>query len=73
MLKGDASTTGKWVVLFNFRWERALTASGAPEKSFLRALAHFETEEDADIFYSYCLSEGLVPTKRPRFPDLFNS
>ena len=65
--KGDAATTGKWVVLFNFHWEAALTVTGKPEKSFLRAVADFETEEDAGIFYSYCLQKDLVPTKRPRY------
>ena len=44
MMKGDASTTGKWVVLFDFNWE-PLTISGKEGKRFLRALAHFETEE----------------------------
>ena len=67
MLKGDAATTGKWIVLFNFWWEPALTVTGKPEKSFLRALAHFETEMEADIFYSYCNQKNLVPTKRPRY------
>ncbi len=62
MMKGDASTTGKWVVLFNFRWEH-----GKVEKSFLRALAHFDTEKEANIFYSYCCHKDLVPTKRPRY------
>ena len=50
MLKGDASTTGKWVVLFNFHWEPELTISGKQEKSFLHVLAQFDTEEEADIF-----------------------
>ena len=67
MLKGDASTTGKWVVLFHFYWKPSLTVSGKLIKTSLRALVHFETEEDADIFYSYCVQENLVPTKRPRY------
>ena len=66
MLKGDESTTKKWVVLFNFHWKPGLTISGKKEKSFLRALAQFDTDEEADIFYSYCLKKGLVPTKRLR-------
>ena len=67
MLKGDASTTGKWVVLFNYWWEPGLTISGKKEKNFLSALAQFDTEEEAGIFYSHCLNNDLVPTKRPRY------
>jgi hypothetical protein len=67
MIKGDASTTKKWIVLFNFHWEPGLTTSGKMERSFLRALAQFDTEEVADIFYSYCLEKDLIPTKRPRY------
>jgi hypothetical protein len=67
MLRGDASTTGKWIVLFNFHWEPKLTVSGKEEKAFLRVLANFDSEEDADIFYSYCSEKDLVPVKRPRY------
>ena len=68
MMRGDITTTGKWVVLFNFPWKPDLTITGKKVETFLRALAHFDAEEDADIFYSYCSKEKLVPTKRPRVP-----
>ena len=68
MIKGDAATTGKWVVLFNFWWVPGLTKSGEiGKKDFIRAIVDFNNEEDADIFYTYCLQNELVPTKRPRF------
>ena len=68
MLKEDAATTGKWVVLFNYWWVPGLTKSGEiGKKSFTRAIVDFDSEEDADIFYTYCSQNKLVPTKRLRF------
>ena len=68
MLRGDAVTTGKWVVLFNFWWKSDYnTKSKKIEEVWLRALANFETEMEAQKFYDYCEQKDLVPTKRPRY------
>jgi len=58
---GDVVTTGKWVVLFNFWWGLN------DDRKWLRAVADFETEKEAQKFFDYCKKEQLVPTKRPRY------